>query len=403
MNENDENTQEPPVFFISSNDSFININEETNIIFKEQSIESCISSSNNNSSDEDEETTSELSYYETQNINNNMNKIENKQDEINQEQPATPTTCVLNEEIEIDSLMFRDNDNIKYEIIEDNMKSLEKSQEDPLLQEEEPIPNLIFIIPYRDREKEKDFFKKKMEEILTQKYSTTSIIYKIYFIHQVDKKPFNRGAIKNIGFMAIKNKYPNHYKNITLVFNDVDTTPLNSNTIPEYMTTENTVKHFYGYTFALGGIVSITAGDFEKINGFPNYYSWGFEDNELNERVLKNGMTIDRSTFYQIHDDNNIIQIQNSSERIVNRGEFERYARKIKEGIDTIYGLIYQTHTQTNNDYDNITTTTIHVHSFETVHKVNESLNEKYNIQNGNAPFKVGYSAKRRSRMNLVL
>ncbi len=254
------------------------------------------------------------------------------------------------------------------------------------------VPILIFIVPYRNREKEKEVFNEKMTNFLNAKYDP--LHYKIYYIHQNDEKPFNRGAMKNIGFMMVKNKYPHDYKNITLVFNDVDTTPVSQNTIPNYLTEPNKVKHYYGYTFALGGIVSILAGDFEKINGFPNYYSWGFEDNELNARVLKANMFIDRSVFFDIKDTENITQFYNGINRTVNRGEFERFVKQVKEGINTINNLHYSIDENTS---------MVNVTAFETVHTVNEALNRTYDMQKSIVPFNIGYSSRRRASMNLVM
>ena len=64
-------------------------------------------------------------------------------------------------------------------------------------------PNRIFIVPYRNRIEHKFFFSKQMSFILENE-----IDYEIYFVHQFDKRPFNRGAMKNIGFLAMKKKYP---------------------------------------------------------------------------------------------------------------------------------------------------------------------------------------------------
>jgi carbamoyltransferase len=73
--------------------------------------------------------------------------------------------------------------------------------------------------------------------------------YEIYFSHQCDARTFNRGATKNIGFLAIKEKYPDDYKNITFIFNDVDTIPFYK--IFDYETPEGVVKHYYGFKYDL--------------------------------------------------------------------------------------------------------------------------------------------------------
>lgn len=172
------------------------------------------------------------------------------------------------------------------------------------------IPTLIFIIPYRDREQQKFFFEKYMNYILEDIPTA-----ELYFIEQNNKLPFNRGAVKNIGFIIMKLKYPNDYKNITFVFNDVDTVPFKKDLL-HYDTSKGIIKHFYGYQFALGGIFSITGNDFELLNGFPNFWGWGLEDNVLHDRALLNKVKVDRSNFYEIGD-NSIIHLSHINQPIL--------------------------------------------------------------------------------------
>ena len=115
--------------------------------------------------------------------------------------------------------------------------------------------------------------------------------------------------MKNIGFLVVKNLYPSEYGKITLVFNDLDTLPYVKNFL-DYDTKPKTIKHFYGVKQTLGGIFSIKASDYETINGFPNYWSWGYEDNMIYNRALKRNLTIDRSVFFPLMD-GNIIHLQN--------------------------------------------------------------------------------------------
>lgn len=213
--------------------------------------------------------------------------------------------------------------------------------------EEIKIPKRIFIVPYRNRVQHKFFFCKYMSYILEDIDD-----YEIFFSHQCDARTFNRGAVKNIGFIAAKNKYPEHYKNITFIFNDVDTIPFSK--IFDYETTDGIVKHYYGFKYALGGIVVMKGADFEKINGFPCFWGWGMEDNVLQKRCDRFGLKVDRSVFYNIGSPE-ILQLFDGISRIISkkdpwRGEYDDG----QDGIKTIKQLNYTIDEFSDNPNDNI-------------------------------------------------
>lgn len=264
------------------------------------------------------------------------------------------------------------NENIKFEIQHiDNVV-------------DNPVPKFIFIIPYRDREQQKSFFLRQMQYVLEDMNKTD---YEIYFAHQCDKRDFNRGAMKNIGFLAMKAKYPNDYQNITFVFNDVDTMPYTKNFL-NYNTTHGNVKHFYGYTFTLGGIVSIKGSDYEKTNGFPNLWAWGYEDNMFQQRVLTSGLHIDRTQFYPIMD-KNILQMKDGLERVVNRNEHNRFKANTSDGIRTITGLEY--HVDSNIFFINIT-------KFLTDTRNDKTQNTVHDLRKGNTVF-----GRQEGRMKMLI
>lgn len=209
------------------------------------------------------------------------------------------------------------------------------------------IPNRIFIVPYRNRAQHKFFFSKWMTFLLEDKPD-----YEIMFSHQCDARTFNRGAIKNIGFLAAKAKYPDHYKNISFIFNDVDTMPFNK--IFDYETTHGVVKHYYGFKYTLGGIVVIKGKDFEQINGFPCFWGWGMEDNVLQKRCDNHNIMVDRTTFYAIGSPE-ILQLFDGISRIISkkdpyRGEYDNGI----DGLKTITNLTYTLDDKSANPNDNI-------------------------------------------------
>jgi hypothetical protein len=214
------------------------------------------------------------------------------------------------------------------------------------LNEELVVPKRVFIVPYRNRIQQKFFFSKYMSFILEEKDD-----YEIYFSHQCDARTFNRGAVKNIGFLAVKNKYPEHYKDITFIFNDVDTIPFYK--IFDYETSNGIVKHYYGYKYALGGIVVMKGSDFEKTNGFPCFWGWGMEDNVLQKRCENIGLKIDRSVFYNIGSPE-ILQLFDGISRIISkkdpwRGENDNGI----DGLKTISQIKYSIDEKSENPNDN--------------------------------------------------
>jgi len=234
--------------------------------------------------------------------------------------------------------------NLKYIL---SFKYKNKNYMITIMTEESKIPKRIFIVPYRNRVQHKFFFSKYMSFILEDKDD-----YEVFFSHQCDARTFNRGGVKNIGFIAAKNKYPEHYKDITFIFNDVDTIPFNK--IFDYETTPGIVKHYYGFKYALGGIVVMKGDDFEKINGFPCFWGWGMEDNVLQKRCDRFGIKIDRSVFYNIGSPE-ILQLFDGISRIISkkdpwRGEYDDG----QDGLRTITQLKYTIDDKSDNPNDNI-------------------------------------------------
>lgn len=254
----------------------------------------------------------------------------------------------------------------------------------------EEIPKMIFIIPYRDRKNQLGLFRRQMEYVLED---IPKQYYKIYFIHQCDDRDFNRGAMRNIGFLVMKEKYPNDYQNITFVFNDVDTMPYEKNML-NYETSHGNVKHFFGFENTLGGIVCIKGKDFESTTGYPNLWSWGYEDNLLKIRVSEKGLNIDRSQFYKLTDNKEIIQLTDSILKSVNKEEFKRYMYKTDEGFHSISHLTYTI--DEGEQFINVT-------HFLTPYANNKSTNTVHDVRKGPTPFAASSVApKSKSGMKMT-
>jgi hypothetical protein len=148
--------------------------------------------------------------------------------------------------------------------------------------------------------------------------------------------------MKNIGFIAMTQEYPDHYKDITFVFHDVDTMPDTADLIP-YTAEKGQISHYYGYSHSLGGMFAIKGHDFEKIEGFPNFWGWGYEDTLINQRAITNDVKVDRSLFFDILD-KRILRPFDGFERSMSNREKElcNSGKELIENFHDIDNLTYK-------------------------------------------------------------
>ena len=146
---------------------------------------------------------------------------------------------------------------------------------------------LGIIVPYRNRHSHLKQFLDKLPKYLDNR----SYNYQIIIVQQDNASAFNRGMLCNIGFQEAK-KLKCDY----VVFHDVDTLPIDIDysyaNHPIHLATDKLPFDTY-----FGGITLFPVKDFEKVDGFSNlYWGWGFEDDDLMYRCIRERIPLERST-----------------------------------------------------------------------------------------------------------
>jgi N-terminal domain of galactosyltransferase/N-terminal region of glycosyl transferase group 7 len=147
--------------------------------------------------------------------------------------------------------------------------------------------SLAIVVPFRqqlqvDREAQLAEFLGYMTDALPELVPQ----FRIVVVEQAqDGLRFNRGAMKNAGFLLCANTH-DHF-----IFHDVDLLPDTEllsyyATYPEHPIHLGRVWKKYNYPYFFGGIVAMSRAAFVLANGYPNdFWGWGGEDDDLFERT----------------------------------------------------------------------------------------------------------------------
>lgn len=158
-----------------------------------------------------------------------------------------------------------------------------------------PRHKVAIVIPFRNRAEQLKIFLQNIHEFLIKQ----QIEYQIFVVNQIDRVPFNRGKLFNVGFiesLKISGEF------CCFIFHDVDLIPENVHNLygcsknPRHMSVAvNTFRYNLLYPDLFGGVISIRRDQFKAINGFSNlYYGWGGEDDDLSSRISSLGLKIIR-------------------------------------------------------------------------------------------------------------
>jgi hypothetical protein len=174
------------------------------------------------------------------------------------------------------------------------------------------LPRLSIIVPYRDRPAQLARFVPHLVAYFQRDKLDKDIPWRLTIVEQAAGKPFNRGLVKNAGFLLTEGEAD------YVCFHDVDYLPIwadyrpvdrptrivwyGTEIVPLFPGSPDGLKHDYATFF--GGVVLFPKADFRRVNGYSNaYWGWGYEDNDLRERCGRHGIATGfrDGTFEALH------------------------------------------------------------------------------------------------------
>jgi hypothetical protein len=178
----------------------------------------------------------------------------------------------------------------------------------------ENVKRLNVVVPYRERQAHLKAFVPLLRAYFARDKIDHVIPYRVFIVEQENGLPFNRGAIKNIGFVL------GHEASDYTCFHDIDYLPVWA----DYSWSDTPVciiwhgaetrplstKHPQSLRHKIedfhGGVVLTPNALFEQVDGYANtYWGWGWEDSDLKCRYDAAGIAFTRrkGSFQPLHHD----------------------------------------------------------------------------------------------------
>jgi hypothetical protein len=177
------------------------------------------------------------------------------------------------------------------------------------------MKRLAIIVPYRERRQHLDQFVPHMRAYFARDKLDKDIDYRVLIVEQEAGPPFNRGALKNAGFLLAE------AQSDYCCFHDIDYLPIWADYSPAdrptpivwYGAEERPIapgrtnlvaKHNLDLFF--GGALIVPNSIYRAVNGYSNdYWGWGYEDEDIKARFAAAGVPTGRrkGTFLPlVHD-----------------------------------------------------------------------------------------------------
>jgi len=164
-----------------------------------------------------------------------------------------------------------------------------------------PQPCLSIVVPYRDRAEQLACFLPHMTVYFQRDKIDKDQPYRITVVEQEAGRPFNIGALRNIGFLLTE------AESDQVCFHDVDYLPIWADYRPvdrptrllwygaESVPIDESARLFVNHDHKdyFGGVVMMPNAVFRRLNGYSNgYWGWGYEDVDLRVRCETEGIEL---------------------------------------------------------------------------------------------------------------